>query len=834
MAVSIPKWFDWNAYLNNKLATMPSGTTMSSLVSAMNAAGFVGEEGSYRHFLQFGHGEDVSPSAGFNASQYYTFKAAQYYNKAVTAVTAAESATVAQLIKDAGMDAWTHSQKYGTSEMISTSNSFDTAAYLQAKAAAMGGTWTAATVATAIQKAGMNAYEHYMQYKGTGAGEVSATVTYVVDSSKQASNPGQTFTLTASIDNFTGTAGNDIFVGDNTQSNGSAGPGDQINGGAGNDTLKLFAAATATTLNLPQLKGVENLYVKGGAAIVDNISTIADVTAIELESQTATGTLTLKGTQAATLSNNTVGQNLVYGATDTVASVTVNNVTGAAVDVRGAALATLNLAATGANSAITLNNSVGTKLTTLTITGDKNLSVTESLNGLTTVDASAATGNVTLVAAAAVNDITVTGGKGSDTINLGANFTKADKVNGGDGTDTLELTQASVTTVNGYTAAEKIVVNDNLSNLEVLKVTDALTSKVDASRFDNINSFVFAGGNNAAGTATLSKVTSGVSVEMNAAAGAVTNVLAVEIIDATLAGNNSDIVNLKLNDTVAALAGVTDYGVLNAVGVDVLNINSTKSTASLATGNKIDIAATSSALDKIVVTGNLALDISDVALVNSIGEVDASGLVLSATTANGLSVAIANGGTNGVKITGSNGVDTIQGSAAADIIDGGAGNDLISGALATYAAGTFATLASNTAADVLTGGAGNDQFGFGLGSTTVSFNTIKDLNLGTAAVAGQVDKLVFDVATAGPATIVSLSAAQQATVTAAADLAAAADAALVVAATAGNVVQFTYGTDTYLLVNGVTATANYTAGEDHLVKITGVVGTLDASDIVLI
>ncbi|MHB1114599.1 MAG: beta strand repeat-containing protein [Acidovorax defluvii] len=650
-----------------------------------------------------------------------------------------------------------------------------------------------------------------------------ASVTEVaasVDAAKLAAQGanGQTFTLTASIDNFTGTAGNDIFVGDNTQSNGSAGPGDQINGGAGNDTLKLFAAATATTLNLPQLKGVENLYVKGGAAIVDNISTIADVTAIELDSQTATGTLTLKGTQAATLSNNTVGQNLVYGATDTVASVTVNNVTGgAAVDVRGAALATLNLAATGANSAITLNNSVGTKLTTLTITGDKNLSVTESLNGLTTVDASAATGNVTLVATAAVNDITVTGGKGSDTINLGANFTKADKVNGGDGTDTLELTQASVTTVNGYTAAEKIVVNDNLSNLEVLKVTDALTSNVDASRFDNINSFVFAGGNNAGGTATLSKVTSGVSVEMNAAAGAVTNVLAVEIIDATLAGNNSDIVNLKLNDTVAAVAGVTDYGVLNAVG----------------TGNKIDIAATSSALDKIVVTGNLALDISDVALVNSIGEVDASGLVLSATTANGLSVAIANGGTNGVKITGSNGVDTIQGSAAADIIDGGAGNDLISGALATYAAGTFATLDGNTAADVLTGGAGNDQFGFGLGSTTVSFNTIKDLNLGTAAVAGQVDKLVFDVATAGAATIVSLSAAQQATVTAAADLAAAADAALVVAATAGNVVQFTYGTDTYLLVNGVTATANYTAGEDHLVKITGVVGTLDASDIVL-
>jgi hypothetical protein len=526
---------------------------------------------------------------------------------------------------------------------------------------------------------------------------------------------------------------------------------------------------------------------------------------------------------------------LIYGATDAAAGVTLNNATAGIVDVQGAALATLNLTASGKNSAVTLANTIGIKLATLNISGDKDLRVTEALAGLTTVNASAATGKVTLIAtgAGAVNTITVTGGKGNDTINLGANFEKTDKVNGGDGTDTLELTQASVTAVQGYTAAEKIVVNDNLSNLEVLKVTDALTISVDASRFDNINSFVFAGGNNAGGTATLSKVTSGVSVEMNAAAGATTNVLAVEIIDATLAGNNSDVVSLKLNDTVAG-GGVTDYGVLNAVGVDILNINSTKSTASLAVGNKIDIAATSSALDKIVVTGNLALDISDVALVNSIAEVDASGLVLSATTANGLTVAIAAGGTNGVKITGSNGVDIIQGSDASDIIDGGAGNDLISGAAATYGAGTFATLAANTAADVLTGGAGNDQFGFGLGSTMVSFATIKDLNLGTAAVAGQVDKLTFDVATAGAATIVSLSAAQQATVTAAADLAAAADAALVVAATVNNVVQFTYGADTYLLVNGATANANYTANEDHLVKITGVAGTLDASDIALI
>ncbi|MBB5217352.1 beta strand repeat-containing protein [Parapusillimonas granuli] len=602
--------------------------------------------------------------------------------------------------------------------------------------------------------------------------------------------------------------------------------------------MKLYAAVAATSLSLPQLTSVENLYVKGGAAITDNVSTIADLKSIELDGQTALGTLTLKAAQDLKISNTTFGQNLIYGATDAAASVTLNNVTAGTVDVRGAALATLNLNANGANSAITLANSVGTKLATLNISGDKNLTVTEGLAALTKVDASGATGNITLNATTAANNITVTGGKGNDTINLGALFTKADKVDGGDGTDTLELTQASITTVNGYTATEKAEVNANLANLEVLKVTDALTSNVDASRFDNINSFVFAGGNNAAGTATLSQVTSGVSVEINADAGAATNVLAVQIIDATLAGHDSDELNLKLNDTVAGGgAAVTDYGVLNAVCVDFLNINSTKSATSTATGNEIDIANTSTALNKIVVTGNLALDIDGVALTNTIREVDASGLVLSATTAAGLSVAIAAGGTTGVKITGSNGVDTIQGSAASDIIDGGAGNDLISGAGATIAAGAFTALAANTAADILTGGAGNDSFGFGLGATTTSFNTITDLNLGTAVVAGQVDTLTFDVSaaavTAGPA-IVSLSEAQQATVAAAADLAAAADVVLGIANAAGNVAQFSYGANTYLLVNGVTATAAFTAGEDHLVKITGVTGTLDASDIAFI
>jgi len=145
-----------------------------------------------------------------------------------------------------------------------------------------------------------------------------------------------------------------------------------------------------------------------------------------------------------------------------------------------------------------------------------------------------------------------------------------------------------------------------------------------------------------------------------------------------------------------------------------------------------------------------------------------------------------------------------------------------------------ATIVANAAADVLTGGAGNDTFYFcpGADNTLANMDTIKDLNFG-GDNAGTVDKIVFD-GTAGAATIVKLSAAQQDTVTAAATLAAAVDAVLNIAATGNNVAQFTYGGESYLVINGATANATYTATEDLVLKITGVTGTLDASDISII
>lgn len=628
-----------------------------------------------------------------------------------------------------------------------------------------------------------------------------------------------TRSLTTSIDTLTGTAGDDTFLGDAA----ALSSADQLVGGSGTDTLKMFG--TAGVLDIPTMSAIEKVYLNGSTDSTD-LSAIADITSVETDNVTTAKIYTVgAGVTALAASNQAGSVEFKIAAATTAANVKLNAfgtaTTAATLKLDGAALTTVNLTASTAASNVILADgtaAIADTLTTVTVAGDKAITVdmdtTTAFTKVVTVDASANTAGVTAI----LNDsadakVTVTGGTGNDTANFGAFLTKDDKFAAGTGTDTLQVTQASVTVVQAYVTADKTALNDNLSGIEVLKVTDALTSDIDASRFDGVNSFVFAGGINPAATSTLSSVTSGVTVELNAKAGNATDVLAVEINDATLAGNNSDTVNLVLKHTVTEAAVVTDYGVLNAVGVDILNISSVKGTdaagvASTSTGNRMDVAATSSALDKIVVTGNLYADINDVALVNSIAEVDASGLVVAAT-ASGLDVSIAAGGTNGVKITGSSGIDTIVGGAAADIISAGTGNDIVTGG------------AGN---DVLTGGAGNDVFNFAAadsGITSTLFDTITDYSNGT--VVATTDTITFTSA----AGVVGATAIAGWTINAGvASKSAATLADFVAAAQTVNTANATYafvsGSDTYVYnvgANGTTSTA-----DDTMIKLVGVVG----------
>ena len=115
-----PKWFDADSNMQNKLAQMQAtdpAYTMTQLVADFAAAGFVGDEGYYAHFVQFGAAEEVAPNAYFDADEYYAAKAAQYYGEAFTG-SELQIAQVKALINKEGMNAWTHYQQFGSAEGV--------------------------------------------------------------------------------------------------------------------------------------------------------------------------------------------------------------------------------------------------------------------------------------------------------------------------------------------------------------------------------------------------------------------------------------------------------------------------------------------------------------------------------------------------------------------------------------------------------------------------------------------------------------------------------------------------------------------------------------------
>ena len=434
-----PTWFDYEFYMGAKLVQMqkadPAGDwNMSKLVDAFAQNGFVDEDGAYDHFTQFGAAEEVAPNADFNASEYYAAKAAQFYGVEPSAVTELQIANVKAIINQAGMNAWTHYQQFGSNEGVNPSNAFDADAYLAAKATAMGDGWTAEKVAEAIKGNGMTVLEHYLTYAGKGEGEVAEGVTFPVpdDQKVPASNPGETFNLTAGRDVFTGTDGNDIFNANllmnpssGTVNTASFNVTDELDGGKGNDTLNVELTGSFTDANLGSVKNIENVNftidntatadlstwtglehlnvnqlgtaavqgwtvsgaktvsVKGGSTVtVTDSAATGDDTLVTVSAEGATGLVTVSSDALTTLNLTGVGS----GATVTAAAgeraltVNMNNVTGTVAD---ATATTLNVNATGAASTgVTLTADAATAV---------NINADEALT-LTAVNAAAATG----------------------------------------------------------------------------------------------------------------------------------------------------------------------------------------------------------------------------------------------------------------------------------------------------------------------------------------------------------------------------------------------------------------------------------------------------------
>jgi len=485
---------------------------------------------------------------------------------------------------------------------------------------------------------------------------------------------------------------------------------------------------------------------------------------------------------------------------------------------------TVEITATGngTSAANTIGTLAATAVKTLNIRGTGDLTVSASdMAATTAVNASTTTGKITFVAEAATTSFTFTGGTGdtnvsgmstgtvvvttgagADTIDLSANnststivagagndrvlvgaqanVTAADSINGGEGVDTVAISDA---TVNGTT---KTALATGLSAFELLETTAATAVTIDYNALGTYDSIRLSAamGTTAAGTTAGTSGSASVTATMEnpdilvisaartgqaGAAGSaggqaggnggngITITPRIDNGGNTVNLNfvgNADISGGAAGSAGGAAANVSIGGTggeaINAANIEVLNITVTGTVASTGSADTVTLtggaaggtgagAGTAGTVGATLTVGTnatvnitSALEGATAALNNNLelGTVIGNNVTINASTFAGkLTVTAASGN---VSITGGTAADILTGGAGNDTISGGAGADVITG---------------GAGGDTLSGGAGRDSFTIvtaahsGTGTTTgvVSFDRISDFGKATvAATAAQV------------------------------------------------------------------------------------------------
>lgn len=662
--------------------------------AAVQAGVFASAE---EHFLKYGQFENRNPNAYFDTTYYLTS------NQDVLNALSAKKIT----------SAYSHYLAYGATEGRVPSSvfaGFDGATYLAANADVAAAGYTAA-----------NAISHYVLY-GAAEHRSGANVGVV----------GQTLTLTTGTDVITGTANDDTIIGTLAATGQTLTAGDQINGGSGTDTLKIYGDAAQPAISLAS---VEKIYLNGNNTGFD-VSTYSSVTALEVDSTTASKTFTVGANQAVTLTNLGAITTTIAGNTPTSQTLTVNKLAaGGTVDLSGTALTTLNLVGSTAASSFTLTNT-GAKLATLNASGAQNLTIATALTALTTVDASKATGAIAFNASTlgADNSLKFTGGTGNDTVTFKAAYlTTADTLDGGAGTDTLTINDTTLT-AGIYNAI------NGAKNFEVLGLGTA-SATVDASQLTTLKSFTF-GANE-----TINNLATGSTVTVTAA-NTTTLTGAVGVTDVTL------------NQGAASAAGFTTA--LTLTGLTNVTVNSAGTSA-----NTLNL--TNADNSTFTVKGSTDLTIALAAGTAVGSKIDASAFTgkLTATGSNQADIII--GGTGADTLTGGTGADTLTGGAGADVFtyttlthslaagpdritDLVAGTDKIDVATvptivaqgAAYTAAGTGTLATDIDTAITAGGAGAfiANAAAVVTITGTGAGTYLVINDGTAAFAGGSDAVI--------------------------------------------------------------------------------------------
>lgn len=524
----------------------------------------------------------------------------------------------------------------------------------------------------------------------TGVDSTAASV----DAAKAAAATvsGSSYALATTTDNITGTAGNDAIsaalVGANATGT-TLQAGDLVNGAGGTDTLTIAVSGDnggGLTTSAVTLQNVEKVLVSNfdtnAATNTFDMSLASGLTTVGLAASSATGDTVFSSVGNVVngeMDNGSGDLTITYlstlltGTTDTQ-NLTVSNITGGTFTVGNGATGyaeTLAITSTGAANTLTLADN---HHKTITVAGAKDLTLTmtDTANTTTKVDASAFTGALTL-SGLGTTDISIVGGSGNDVITA-ANIDANDTIDGGTGTDTLKTASALTST----TAA-------HITNFETLELTaGGLTQSASALSGITTLSVNEADGAN---TSTFTNATNSMTLAIKAVGNAGDN---VTLTNATDTATDSKTVTLG-----TSTSGVT-FGTLTLSDDETITINNALGTSGIT-------SLVSSDATKLVLNADKALTITGVTAA-SLATLDASASTANVTVGALSAAASITGGAGNDNFTGGGNADTIVGGAGNDTLDGGAGNDSISGGAGDD------SITGGTGNDTIDGGDGNDTF----------------------------------------------------------------------------------------------------------------------------
>jgi S-layer protein len=613
------------------------------------------------------------------------------------------------------------------------------------------------------------------------------------------------------------------------------------NTGTGTAVVTTTAGAAATAA----VTGV--LGVATGAVVIDDNGATASITSVSVDGYGGASTIGATNTlsKLANLSLANSGSTGTAGETDAAMTVdaagvatlnlTLNAIKGA-VSLDGAAdnaLKTLNVTASGADSSFALT---AASVETLTVAGDKSVTLSADLaalksvtvsgsaglslaaatsDTLTSVDTSATTGKVT----ATIDGVkaTYTGGAGVDTVTLATSTALTKAINlgagddtlsfaalavtgssaalaGGDGTDTLAMSVAAADGLDGsaqsfYTGFERLTLNTAYGDDD--DTLDTLTLNLANLGFTN---YVTTAGTVADTTTVaksdvlvLDKMASGGTVVLTAA-----GLVTVGVTDA--ATGTADVLNAVVTGATAGVAA----GTLTAANVETINLT-----------------ATDSQLD------NDSDGVNDA--------VESHSLTLTADKAT--SVTITGNANMALTLTGSTKVATIDGSAMTGVLNVTSLNTTSATTIKGGSANDVLTAATGTTADVLVGGAGDDTLTANAGLTTLTGGTGNDLfvvgtaSLNSSSYATITDFAAGDLIKFTGADSFAASKIVQADTAVFQDYANAAINAI----GANDVAWFQFGGNTYVVMDAGADTTTFTNSQDFIVKLTGLVDLTNAS-----